>query len=78
MELGAAIPFAVVTAAWAARMRTEDEAAEEDDRDDEYDAGHDADPSGDRRQSGTSGLSLDVGRRGRCVGFHRRRRRFRC
>jgi hypothetical protein len=79
VELGeAAIPLAVVTAAMAARMRTEDEAAEEDDRDDEDDAGPDADPCGDRGESRTARLALDVGRLGRRWGCHGRCRRFRC
>jgi hypothetical protein len=42
----------------AAGMRTEDEAAEEDDSDDEYGAGDDADPGGDDAEPRAARLTL--------------------
>ena len=59
-----AIPSAVVTTAMASRMRTEDEAGEEDDRDDEDDPGDDADPRGHcgEPRAAWLGITLDVGR----------------
>lgn len=48
-----AMARAVVVAATAG-AHTEEEAGEEDDGDDEYDAGHDADPSGHGGQPGVA------------------------
>ncbi|MDT5288170.1 MAG: hypothetical protein QOF88_3059 [Mycobacterium sp.] len=61
----------------AAGVRAEDEATEEDDRDDEHGACHDADPRGDGGESARPALVLVWRRRWRrCRGNGRRRRGF--
>ena len=74
-----AVSSAVVATATASGVRTEDEAAEKYDCDDEDDARDDADPRGHRVEPRPARLTVDVsGLRRRSGGCHGPRRGFGC